>query len=29
MEKVDEINKKDVKNRNYDNNNILTKSLFF
>jgi hypothetical protein len=27
-EKVDEINNKDVKNRNYDNNNILTKSLF-
>ena len=29
MEKVDEINNKDAKNRSYDNNNILTKSLFF
>ena len=29
MEKVDEINNKDVKNRSYDNYNILTKSFFF
>ena len=28
MEKVDEINNKEVKNRSYDNYNILTKSLF-
>ena len=29
MEKVDEVNNKDVKNRSYDNHNILTKSFFF
>jgi hypothetical protein len=28
MEKIDEINNKDVKNRSYDNYNILTKSYF-
>ena len=29
MDKIDDINNKDVKNRSYDNYNILTKSYFF